>query len=170
MLIFRTRKKNMAWRNPSTWAEAVGKSNIKRVTLADETGLVCWIMESSSGEGGRWGVVDASIFLFRLFYLALLSDHVCVRANLCVRLVVQSRSPFFSLPPILFLGFHLPSLELPFDFGVTLHGETKKKWKRPWTLCHPQRSRSEMFLFFWGGGGFNFVFTGVDMPPQLVWV
>lgn len=138
----------MAWRNPYKWA--VGKSNIKRVTLADETGLVCWIMESSSGEGGRWGVVDASIFLFHLFYLALLSDHVCVRVNLCVRIVVQSRSPLFSLPSILFLGFHLPSLELPFDFGVTLHGEKKKKWKRPWTLCHPQRSRSEIFLFLGG--------------------
>lgn len=151
MLIFRTRKKKyMSWRNPSTWAEAVGKVHQTRYVgwwdraCMLDYGIVIW---------GRGGVLSTPLsFLFRLFYLALLSDHVCVRANLCVRIVVQSRSPFFSLSPILFLEFHLPSLELPFDFGVTLHGEKKKKWKRPWTLCHPQRTRSEIFFFLGGGG------------------
>jgi hypothetical protein len=35
-------------------------------------------------------------------------------------------------------------------------------------LCATHREVEAKFFFL--GGGFNFVFTGVDMPPQLVWV
>ena len=98
-------------------------------------------------------------FTLCVFYLALLSDHVCVRANLCVRIVVQSRSPF--LPPlILFLGFHLPSLELSFDFGVTLRGQKKK---RPWTLRATHRELEAKSVLC------N-LYLLVYMPPELVWV